>query len=95
VFGDLPTVNAVCADRGYSGTFVEHVAGVWDEEVHINGRSGKGFGFESQRGLAEMIFSRFIGQRRLSKDFEKTTASSESMIYVAATARSLREIAFN
>lgn len=95
VFGDLPTVTAVCADQGYRGTFVEHVAGVWNKEVHISGRSGKGFEVEPQRWVVERTFSWLNGQRRLSKDFEKTTASSESMIYIAAIARSLRDIVFN
>jgi putative transposase len=95
VFGDLPSVTAVCADQGYRGTFVSCVTEEWGREVHISGRQGKGFEVEPMRWVAERTFAWFNGQRRLSKDFEKTTDSSESMIYIAAIARSLRSLVFN
>lgn len=94
-FGDLPGVTAVCADQGYRGTFVSWVTEEWGKEVHISGRQGKGFEVEPMRWVAERTFAWFNGQRRLSKDFEKTTDSSESMIYIAAIARSLRSMTFN
>ncbi len=96
IFGDLPGVTAVCADQGYRGTFVNFVTEEWGKEVHISGgRQGKGFEVEPMRWVAERTFAWFNGQRRLSKDYEKTTDSSESMIYIAAIARTLRSLAFN
>lgn len=96
IFGDLPSVTAVCADQGYRGTFVNFVTEKWGKEVHISGgRQGKGFEVEPMRWVAERTFAWFNGQRRLSKDFEKTTDSSESMIYIAAIARTLRSLVFN
>ena len=95
VFGDLPSVTAACADQGYRGTFVSYVTEEWGKEVHISGRQGKGFEVEPMRWVVERTFAWFNGQRRLSKDFEKTTDSSESMIYIAAIARSLRSLVFN
>ena len=96
IFGDLPGVTAVCADQGYRGTFVNFVTEEWGKEVHISGgRQGKGFEVEPMRWVAERTFAWFNGQRRLSKDFEKTTDSSESMIYIAAIARTLRSLVYN
>lgn len=94
-FGDLPGVKAVCVDQGYRGTFASAVRDEWGREVHVSAREGKGFEVEPRRWVVERTFAWFNGQRRLSKDYEKLTRNSETMIYIAAIARSLRNPIFN
>ncbi len=95
VLSELPTVKIVCADQGYRGTFCEYVEEEWELAVHISKREGKGFEVEPKRWVVERTFAWFNGQRRLSKDYEKRTLHSEAMIYIAAIARSLRNLDFN
>lgn len=92
---DLQTVRGVCADKGYRGTFFNHVRDGWNLDVHISGREGKGFEVEPKRWVVERTFSWFNGQRRLSKDYEKDTTSSEAMLYIASISRLLRGHLFN
>jgi len=93
--GKLPGVKAICADQGYRGTFARYVREIWNREVHFTSREGKGFAIEPKRWVVERIFGWFNGQRRLGKDHEKLTENSETMIYIAAIARSLRNPIFN
>ncbi|MEI7910939.1 MAG: transposase [Verrucomicrobiota bacterium] len=92
---DLPSVRAVCADQGYRGEFFNHVRYDWNIDVHISSREGKGFEVEPKRWVVERTFSWFNGQRRLSKDYEKTTSSSVAMTFIAAFSRLLRGRLFN
>ena len=98
VIGDLPSVELFCVDRGYRGTFVNHVVDVvekWNCEVHVSTHEGKGFEIEPMRWVIERTFAWFNGQRRLSKDDEKSTNSSEAMIYIAAITRNLKSLDVN
>jgi putative transposase len=56
----------------------------WQRPVHISQRILDGFAVLPQRWAVERTFAWFNGQRRLSKDYEKTTSSSEAMILIAA-----------
>ena len=93
VLSDLPSasVKAICADSGYKGTFVNYLAEDWELPVHITEREGKGFRLIAKRWIVERTLSWNNGQRRLSKDYEKNTLSSESFVYLAAISRSLRQ----
>jgi putative transposase len=86
----VPTVAAWNADAGYRGSFVEHLQTRWQRPVHISQRILDGFAVLPRRWVVERTFAWFNGQRRLSKDFEKTTSSSEAMVMIAALARNLR-----
>ena len=92
---NVPGVEALCADQGYRGTFADYVQQEWERPVHISSCEGKGFELEPKRWVVERTFAWFNGQRRLSKDYEKRTSSSEAMIYIAAIARSLRNLDLN
>ena len=87
----LPEVEAICADAGYRGTFVNYAKENWDREVHISEKIQDGFAVIPKRWVVERTFGWLNGQRRLSKDYEKITASSESMILIANFARNLRK----
>jgi putative transposase len=91
----LPTVKAWNGDAGYRGTFVEHLQTRWQLPVHISQRIVDGFAVLPKRWVVERTFAWFNGQRRLSKDYEKTTANSEAMLLIAAFSRNLRALCFN
>jgi transposase len=95
VIGDLPSVESFCVDQGYRGTFVNHVVDEWNREVHVSAREGRGFEIEPMRWVIERTFAWFNGQRRLGKDYEKSTNSSEAMIYISAITRNLKSLNFN
>ena len=86
----LPRLKAVCADQGYRKTFVKHLEDTWKLTVHISQKIADHFAIIPKRWVVERTFGWFNGQRRLSKDYEKTTSSSEAMIYLASISRILK-----
>lgn len=86
----LPDIQAVCADAGYRGTFVDHVKKNWNKPVHISEKIRDGFAVIPKRWVVERTFSWLNGNRRLSKDYEKTTSSSESQVLIANISRNLK-----
>ncbi len=78
VFKRIPFAQAICADAGYRGTFVAYVNETWDRQVHISEKIKDGFAVLPKRWVVERTFAWLNGNRRLSKDYEKTTCSSES-----------------
>lgn len=95
VLPDLPGVEAICADSGYKGTFVDYLREKYELPVHITERKGKGFNVVAMRWIVERTFGWNNGQRRLSKDYEKNPRNSESFVYLAAISRALRTSSFN
>jgi len=86
----LPRILAVCADAGYRGSFEIFMQEEFGLPVHISEKIKDGFAVIPRRWVVERTFAWLNGQRRLSKDYEKITRVSESMIYVASIARLLR-----
>ena len=70
-----PTIERFCADRGYRGTFIYDAYTLLNCCVDIsdNIKSGK-------RWIVERTFAWLNNSRRLSKDYEILTSSSETMI---------------
>ena len=91
VFEELSGVQAICADAGYRGTFVDHVKKKWDKVVHISEKIKDDFAVIPKRWVVERTFSWLNGNRRLSKDYEKTTSSSQSQILIANISRNLKQ----
>ena len=87
-----PIEKAWNADAGFRGTFVEHLQTRWQRPVHGSQRIPDGFAVLPKRGVVERTFAWFNGRRRPSKDFEKTSPSSEAMIMIAAGSRNLRSL---
>ena len=90
IFKKVPTVQAICADAGYRGTFVDYVGETWGRAVHISEKIKDGFAVIPKRWVVERTFAWFNGNRRLGKDYEKTTASSESQVLIANISRNLK-----
>lgn len=91
---NVPSVQGWSGDTAYRKTFVEYMLREWGLPVHISKRIKDGFAVLRLRWIVERTFAWGNGQRRLSKDYEKSVLVSEAMIHISATARSLRTLAF-
>ena len=86
--GGFGWITRIWADGGYSGQLVEEVASLPRHrkvELEIIKRSDpvKGFKVLPKRWIVERTFGWFNFFRRLDKDHEKSTKSSESMTLIA------------
>lgn len=76
----------IWADKGYRGNFIKLVKDQWDIQLEIVQREEgqTGFVVEARRWVVERTFAWLGKYRRLSKDYEHCTHSSEGMIYLAS-----------
>lgn len=65
----------------------------WELEVVRRPKGAKGFVLLPKRWVVERTFGWFGRWRRLSRDYEHRTESSEAMLYVASIGRMLRRLA--
>ena len=65
----------------------------WELEVIRRPKGAKGFVLLPKRWVVERTFSWFGRWRRLSRDYEHRTESSEAMVHVASIGRMLRRLA--
>ena len=81
----VPRMQKIAADHGYKESFIEHVAEQTDWEVELVQRpkSTKGFVPKKNCRPMERIYGWMKFRRRLCRDYEKTTESSETMIRIA------------
>jgi len=79
-------IKLVWADSGYQGqdlaNWVTNLLG-WTWEVVKRSDNIKGFVVIPKRWVVERTFAWLSFNRRLSKDYEKHTQNSESMVYLA------------
>lgn len=80
------SLQKLWADGGYAGQLIDWVHEHLDAVLEIVQRDPqqKGFHILPRRWVVERTFAWFGRYRRLSKDYEQLTASSESMIYLAS-----------
>lgn len=88
----------IWADRGYTGSFIEWVWKLRKRrriELEIVKRKYKQgvFVLLPRRWVVERTFGWLGRSRRLSKDYERLTSSSEAMIYLAMSRLMLRRLA--
>lgn len=77
-------LQVIFADGGYAGRFVGWAAGWYHRTVEIVKRTAAGqFVVLPKRWIVERTFSWLGRYRRLSKDYETLTSSSEAMILIA------------
>jgi len=90
----FPRLKIIWADGGYAGKLIDWVARVGGWTLEIVKRLGDvtGFVILPKRWIVERTFSWFGHYRRLSKDYETLTHSSESMIYWSMTHLMLRRL---
>lgn len=79
-------LQLIFADGGYAGKFVDWVRGRHGRFVEIVNRRAAGrFVVLPKRWIVERTFAWLGKYRRLSKDYETLTDSSEAMILIAMT----------
>lgn len=85
VKGRLPRLQKIWADGGYTGTLIAWVKDLcqWILEIVKRSDTAKGFEVLPHRWIIERTFGWLNRSRRLSKNFERLTASSEAMLYLA------------
>jgi putative transposase len=86
IVADYPRLQKVWADAqfGKNGlpAWAQHEAGV-ELEIVMRAEGVKGFVVQAKRWIVERTLGWLNGYRGLSKDYEATTQSSETMIYLA------------
>lgn len=83
--GKFPRLKKIWADGGYAGQLIGWTAmtGGWVLEIVKRTDKLPKFIVLPKRWIVERTFGWLGRYRRLSKDYELTTSSSESMIYIA------------
>ena len=83
--GAFPRLKLIWADAGYSGQLVDWVSSVcgWILEIVKRSDDVKGFQVLPRRWGVERTFGWLGRYRRLSKDYEGLTESSQALIYAA------------
>jgi putative transposase len=82
--GRFPRLSEIIADGGYRGELTEQVqkAFGWILEVVLRPEQAKKFVVLPKRWIVERTFSWFESYRRLSKDYDVDTETSQTMIYL-------------
>lgn len=90
--GTVPRLKRVWADQSYAGMLVEWVHQFFAFVLDIVRRpkQQRGFHILPKRWIVERSFGWFNRYRRLSKDYERRTTTSEGMVYLASIRRMLR-----
>ena len=86
----VPRLVEIIADSGFSRKFIDWVRTVCGWAVTTTANEGKGFNLHPRRWVVERTFAWMIKYRRLAKDYEYLTDTSEAMIYAAMTHRMVR-----
>ena len=90
----VPRVKNVLVDSAYRGQLLEYVARWCRFVVEVVAKSPgqKGFQVQPWRWIVERTFGWFIWYRRLSKDYERTVDSSETMVKITSIRMMLRRL---
>lgn len=91
----FPRLTLIWADSAYSGELIFWVSRVWGWALEIVKRPSrsKGFVLLPRRWVVERTFAWLGRYRRLSKDYEQQSDSSENMIYVSMIQLMLHRLA--
>jgi putative transposase len=83
--GCFPRLKLIWADGGYAGKLIEWTRnlGRWVLEIVKRSDDMTGFTVLPKRWIVERTFAWLNRYRRLSKDYETLTNSSENVIYLA------------
>jgi len=95
--GRFPRLHTILVDQGYKGWLVEFAKQWFGIIVDIVQRpiAQREFVVQPQRWKIERTFGWLDWSRILSKEYERTTESSESNIYLASIRLMLRRLAFS
>ena len=92
---DMTRLEKVWADCGYNGPLGDYLLGTfgWDLEVITPTKAEPGFHVRPWCWIVGRTFGWLTKHRRLSKDYERKTASSEALIRVAMIGNMARRLA--
>jgi putative transposase len=92
---DMPRLEKIWADGGYTGSLGDYLLGCfgWDLEVITPTKAKPGFHVRPWCWIVERTFGWLTKHRRLSKDYERKTASSEALIRAAMVGNMARRLA--
>jgi putative transposase len=92
--GTFPQLQLIWADAAYSGKLIDWVKAVcgWVLEIVKRSDDVKGFKILPKRWVVERTFGWLNRYRRLSKDYEGLTESSQAFIYAAMIRIMLKRI---
>jgi len=92
--GKFSRLKLIWADGGYAGQLIDwtRALGHWILEIVKRSDDMTGFQVLPRRWIVERTFAWFGRYRRLSKDYETLTESSEAVIYLAMTHLMLRRL---
>jgi putative transposase len=96
LWDDLPRLEVVSTDSQYTAAYLDEEVFSWSpfrREVVSRPEGSEGFVKLPQRWVAERTIAWLGRSRRLSKDYERTTESSEAMIRVSMIHLMLRRLA--
>ena len=79
-----PRIEAFCGDCGYRKTFEEDVKLILNRHIDISEKiKPHGWKLLPKRWVVERTFSWFNGSRRLSKDYEILSRTSENIVKIS------------
>jgi putative transposase len=91
-----PSLQKLFADGAYAGFLVDYVdyatEGAWNLEIVKKPEDQKGFVVLPKRWVVERTFAWNGKYRRLSKDYEARTETTEAWIYWASVHRMVRRL---
>lgn len=87
-----PTLEGVCGDAGYRKTFEEEMESLGLTADIVERIQGAGWTILIKRWRVERTFAWMGGSRRLSKDYEILTTSTENMILLSHIATLLNRL---
>lgn len=92
--GCFSRLKLIWADGGYAGQLIEWTRklGHWILEIVKRSDNLGGFVVLPKRWIVERTFAWFGRYRRLSKDYETLTESSEAVVYLAMTHLMVRRV---
>jgi putative transposase len=85
IVGLFPRLKLIWADGGYAGKLIEWTKALagWVLEIVKRSDDVSGFVVLPKRWIVERTLGWLGRYRRLSKDYEATTASSEAMVHLS------------
>jgi putative transposase len=87
-----PSLAGVCADAGYRKTMEKFVKDILHRTIEISQRIVPGWAVLAKRWVVERTLAWLNSSRRLSKDYEITIKSAETMIMISHSALLIRRL---
>ena len=92
---ELPRLSLIWADGGYTGQLIDWTSQVcnWTLEIVNKDDKAKGFQVLPRRWVVERTFGWLMRYRRLCREYEYYTDTSENLIYLAMINIMVRRLA--